>query len=473
LQPRFRRTLFGLALLIYVAGVALLAFWLPYRPAAVIPWTAESREFLVGFSPDGTRLAVGPRVLHHSVMDENGNLPLPDDSFHQWRVTGEHPVQLAIPADIDPHILVHYAIDPTARHLAWNYIDDPIWKPAIGHRGPRNWGWSRLSPDEQFALSPQNDLTTDIIDWRSGKRLFKIPVTSGEFVFCDNTIVAASMLSDWRAANRRVQISRWDLISGRNLSSTDLSCQIEIEDIPSYPAGSHLSPNGRWLTEERGPHYPDTSPTTGVILWDAWSGHQRLTVPFVRHCAFTRHGQTLVTIHNNDEAKGTPRLRLFDLDSGATSSFLPSRADPDGDFFLLPSIAVSPDGNLIAAADHQGYGSSLQNWPKVTAWLESIGIPLQGYSSEAVLIDAEHLRELARLPHGPEFCYPEVHDMEPQMTFSPDGRRLAVLGADAIRIWDLPPRRSWGSIFSLPLIPALPTALMGLWRRRTRELLAK
>src|SRR5205085_12354831 len=62
---------------------------------------------------------------------------------------------------------------------------------------------------------------------------------------------------------------------------------------------------------------------------------------------------------------------------------------------------------------------------------------------------------------------PDPANARKRIAFSPDSSRLATVGDDDIvRIWDLPPPRSWGLILVLPLIPAAPLALFGIWRRR-------
>jgi WD40 repeat protein len=100
-----------------------------------------------------------------------------------------------------------------------------------------------------------------------------------------------------------------------------------------------------------------------------------------------------------------------------------------------------------------------------------LGFDIESERREVAVFDLTSCRELISLPHGPGNIYANgyyMQSVEPSMVFSPDSHRLAVLGDDAIRIWDVPPRRSWRLIFSLPLIPVLPIALLGLWRRRRR-----
>jgi hypothetical protein len=63
-----------------------------------------------------------------------------------------------------------------------------------------------------------------------------------------------------------------------------------------------------------------------------------------------------------------------------------------------------------------------------------------------------------------------MSDEEPRIAFSPDGRRLAVLSDDAIRIWDLPICKPWGLILSLAAIPPAAIALLILAGRGLRRL---
>src|SRR5262245_3938035 len=126
LARHLRRPAVLLAVL-YLAGAALLAWLLPYQPAMVLP-RADGRQFLIGFSPDGQRLAVGPCVSHHSLGGSDG-LWLPDDPFPIWDLTpGRQPSRVAVPTDIEPQVLVALAVSPSSRPFVWPYLDDADWR---------------------------------------------------------------------------------------------------------------------------------------------------------------------------------------------------------------------------------------------------------------------------------------------------------------------------------------------------------
>jgi hypothetical protein len=136
----------------------------------------------------------------------------------------------------------------------------------------------------------------------------------------------------------------------------------------------------------------------------------------------------------------------------------------------VPVVVASPDGQLLAVGVPDPSPHPLARWPRLTDWLERIGLGVRTDQSFAALIDAANGCELARLPVGPAawFEAPELSDEEPTMAFSPDGRRLAVLGDDMIRVWDLPLRRPWGFILGFAAIPPAALGLLLIVIRRLR-----
>src|SRR5262249_47300603 len=161
----------------------------------------------------------------------------------------------------------------------------PNWKPALGHPNSKARGWSQISPDMKLALRRQNDSPTQVFDWQSGRLLFTIPIKDGEFVFCNDTIIAASILSDWREPNPRIQISHWDANTGRELSSLEIHSQTQMEGLPATLGKLLLSENGHWLVEDR---WSVTS-SEGVVLWNTSNGKQKLVIPFTQFGMFARH----------------------------------------------------------------------------------------------------------------------------------------------------------------------------------------
>ncbi len=150
---------------------------------------------------------------------------------------------------------------------------------------------------------------------------------------------------------------------------------------------------------------------------------------------------------------------------------LPGRSDPD-DAGDVPVVVPHPDGRLLAVGVYDSRPHPFARWPELVDWLDRHGLDLHPSPSHVVLIDAADGSEVDRLLHGPSpwtWYAPEVFDAQPAMAFSPDGRRLAVLGDDAIRIWDLPLRRSWGLILALAAGPPAAAGVVLLAARLLRR----
>jgi hypothetical protein len=149
---------------------------------------------------------------------------------------------------------------------------------------------------------------------------------------------------------------------------------------------------------------------------------------------------------------------LLDLDCRA-NRFV-NLADSDTEIWRVHPQSGGP---LVAVLLSRWHSPPWSNWPRVATWLQSLGIRPDRSESDIALIDVtsgnveSYLSDL----NG------ESGVDEMQIAFSPDGKRLAVLAGDAIRIWQLPIRRPWWLVVSLPLIPAGALLYWGV-RRSTR-----
>jgi WD40 repeat protein len=171
-----------------------------------------------------------------------------------------------------------------------------------------------------------------------------------------------------------------------------------------------LSADGKTLITVR----PDFDPTgkvamfgtggTGTLtIWDAATGKQRSRrkEPNPRHSdVFSADGRWMAVEGGavNDTVTGELRLRLK-ADHGVGSPF--------GDAF-----AFSPDGALVAGVLWENTVNGIQHRTEsrgIQVWELATGAPV------------------ARIPTK-EFC---------RYAFSPDGRTLATVGADAIQLWEV------------------------------------
>jgi hypothetical protein len=128
---QFRRPTLILAAL-YLAFVGLLCGLLPYQPAMIVP-RGDFHQMLIGFSPDGRRLATGPRISHLSIVNLNGGPPLPDDPFQFWSVTsGPAPTRIEVTSDLEDQVLLAFARNPAGRRFFWPYVDDLEFRHRLG-----------------------------------------------------------------------------------------------------------------------------------------------------------------------------------------------------------------------------------------------------------------------------------------------------------------------------------------------------
>jgi WD40 repeat protein len=481
---QFRRPVVTLATL-YLSGVGILAAVLPYRPARVVP-RGDFHQMLVGFSPDGRRLATGPRLSHLSVVNPRRGSGLPDDDpFEIWDVAGPLPVRVALSSRTDDDdFLFAFGRNPEGRRFFWRFVDDPAFRRIVS--SPALWGadaheleWRgrlptintagcQYSPDGRFAALFEPGLSAGIVvEWPTGRPLIRLPAMTQSVAFLPDgrTVVSAQINFSEPDQQAHYQVSRADLSTGRTTAVAKWDPAAKANG-GLTPWSLLLSPDGRWLIDLWEPRASGKT-DSGVVVWDATNGEKHLSLSSAQYGKLARNGRTLAAVYDT-LGQGDPRLMLFDLETGATCG---SCINDSGSEERTPEVYVNPDGEILAVTIPDPHQHPLESWPKLRGWLERAGIRLSPSESLVVLVQSSDGRDLARLPLGPShlFNLGEHADAEPAIAFSPGGRRLAVLADDAIRIWDLPIRRPWALILSCATIPPVAFGLLVITIRRWRS----
>jgi WD40 repeat protein len=476
---RFSHSALIIAIVLYAAGAIALAWWMPYRPAMTISRPSQC-NMLIGFSPDGRRIAAGPEWTGISTGDRIAGVPLSNDPFWVWDLTQGYPLRVGPITGLEPQVLLALAVNPTSRpSMWWRFVDDSNWRTRFLEANP--WRVEKENPEWRSQLPTLNGKASyfsqngelvvldsrvgkdgsEVISWTTNQRLFQLPEFLMSVVFLPDgeSVIATSL----RPVNSHSQpqhfVGRWNLKTGCQEALTTWTDASLVDDY-QLPRTREISITGRWILETQQPG----GFQNGLVVRDMVRGVAKFADESAEWFVFVDGDRFLVTTHSDPNGARPPSLRFLDLESGKWKALL--LEDRSGS----PFVAAQKNGCLVAASIEHYRSSPLDNWPQLASWLWSWGLDLQLSQVEVVVADASTGDAIAYLPHGPKANGVNagyVESIQPTMAFSPDGKRLAVLADDAIRIWDLPPPRSWGLILSMPLIPAA-LFLVVVARRRCR-----
>jgi WD40 repeat protein len=427
-KMRRRLSLFWTCLIAFMlAAFATLWWWLPFQPRCIID--AESDSYLLGFSPDGTML------LTQRIDDPH------------WHFTG--PIQL-------------WSVATQQQCASFMGTGDVLF--------PVRWG-----SDGNSLLATRRDAgRLQVFDVATGRECANVSGESG-WIFPGGRTLGFNT-GAWGTTS----VKLWDMPMNREIGtygvgrplaiSSDGKRLVTAHSLPGNPQPEELFlwdvPSGRLLarlgtTAFFNPGDPFFSPDsqflavgTGgqqprVYLYDAATG-QEVDKLSARQPQFTPQGHTLVTLHSigyvafRDAAKGR-ELHNCQIASGLS----------------VDNVQISPDGRVLAGGvsdTRPGFYVRWARWP----WLPQLMYQLERERSNRPslrLWDAATGGELASLPAAR--C----------REFSPDGKLFATKRTDEskIRVWDVPPRRSWGlfALLSSSLVMAMAT--LAQWRQRPKR----
>jgi WD40 repeat protein len=192
-----------------------------------------------------------------------------------------------------------------------------------------------------------------------------------------------------------------------------------------------FSPDGKTLAAKASPGGRQST----IRLWDVVTGAERATFkkPLIQdgHFAFSPDGKTLALLDD------TSRLCLCDTATGAELRSVRAEAEGGG-------LAFAPDGKSVAATDRWGTvtlweTATLKQFatlkPSRASWLITGGLTYSpdgrllavAAEEDLVLWDVAGQKERKRLPER------NVR----RLAFTPDGKTLACAGEFEIRLWDV------------------------------------
>jgi WD40 repeat protein len=441
---------------------------------------AESRKplghlgpvYAVAFSPDGKRLASA---------GSNGNLKI-------WDVAGQQVIQSVTS---NTGAVLGLAFSPDGRYLAYGGGDATarVWDVETGverfvFRGHVAAVESvQFSPDGQrlVSASPSGG---DVKVWdltrhpeygtfarTRGQRegivkvrdlLGRADVAASEQTYPDIEALAFSPGGD-RLVSVTVEgrVQTWDAATGVLVGQLSVPLSGELVS-PAVLAA--LSPGGEYLAAPAGDgKNPGGWEGSRVVkVWDTASGAEVAalaghTQP-VFCVRFSDDGKKLVSCGGDvKDSAGAHEVRVWDMPSGKLLATLPGRGQVHG-------AALSPDGRWLALARHDG-GVALVEWARprrtvlVPAHEGAVGavafspVALPGppgkrpkgprwlLASAGVKDQKVHLWDLSGLNEKPLKLPTSAHPLAAppylcDLAFSPDGRRLAGVSRDVVKMWD-------------------------------------
>jgi WD40 repeat protein len=426
------------------------------------PWSEVSR---VTLSPDGARLAIAVRNSTVQVWEVASGRqlatfrahPIPDHQKYRVetimfnadgsRLAVDGTVWDAVRGQrlfsIQTEKLRTVAFAPDGKRLAYAGGDGTLclWDARTGkqlHNLKAEVDWRpEFSRDGTRLAAISEDGTLNLWDVASGQRLQTRNIGRvGSMTLSPD----GSRLATTDSSNQTVSL--WDLTGGGQPRTWRHTAQIH--GVVFSPDGSRLAAVGRdgavrvWRAAGGPVHIlrghtgqvfgalfsPDGSRLASVgrygtvRLWDAAGGRELLTLDAKDvQLAFNQDGTSLVTAGR----EGT--VRVWETANGRQRLTLAGHPDRS----RAPSVALSPDGTLLATAG--GGMVWLRDVASGRQWL-ALNDPTNTVSDMVFYPDGWRISFLLRILLR--------YATASTMAFSPDNTRLAVVGKDgAVRIWEL------------------------------------
>ena len=376
--------------------------WQLTRSSAILTLTNRPlRGFAVGFSPDGSRLAVGwmdgqvdlwdvpGRRLIRTLTDHRSVRALTKRVYtHQGRLAFS-PVRTLLAATAQPQVVALYDLDSGTESIVWRAPDDGVWDVrdlAFSHDGSKLVIYAGSTPELGDAVWVVNV---------SDARIESHHPTgfAGEQHFG-----AARLSPDHRhlylphsehALIDRYRIRCIDLGTGRELWQTEPRRDVGVTTLD-------ISPDGLVLASGSG--YED--PT--IRIWDAATGQLRRELEghtgWVGDVSFSRDGRRLIS------AAADQSIRFWETNNWTETKVLRGHTDE------VHAVAISEPAQLVASAGKDG---------NILLWQEDGKSAADGYSrlpenlgvKEVLPLDDSRLLLLP--PGKPPECFDLRRDSRP------------------------------------------------------------
>ena len=361
----------------------------------------------------------------------------------------------------------------------WQWIQPPQPRLVLENLGKR--AWTYFSPDGKTLAIISGEFSLDLWDIHTGQKKINLYQNQNDYprtvAFSpDGRTLAGGFLE------RKIRL--WEVASGRELATYENQHWYTASYLTFSPQGTlrtvrgvlndyvlcnvaenkivaRLALEGEWDRV-----FPGGGSTTLVLIkgdvvkvWDLATAtlSSQCQIPRIWHFSpleITPHHRYGIGIRGGGWE--TPEVFVFDLATGEKQKFKSEHST------YSRGAAMAPDGQTVAL----GWSGFLKLpwWNWFQEWLGKQEDPY------GVVLAPQYHVALHAFPSGEELL---VLKNCTSPIFAPDGKTLAVIGADgtSLQLWDLPIRKPIGKILGLAGLAAVATLLVfqGLgWLRRRR-----
>jgi dipeptidyl aminopeptidase/acylaminoacyl peptidase len=445
LLPRTPRGTWQLAGAVWLAGVGVLWWALPYRPRAA--WPTEEPAVLHGFIP-GTAVVLtsspwspGVGAPPSWILETLVARDAATGEVREWFPDGER-LTLVDPGVDGKHVLIGRVVDGRARLFLHDAADGKvIAKLPPGGPGAEN-EFAAFCPDgRQIVYSDRTDgqPVLRVLDLVTRQEIAATTVGGERAVWSPD----GRKLAYGSNIARGVWVLRlWDLAAG-NTHTLDSSPMEK-----RTPKRMAFSPDGQTIVAELWPIL-ETSETgyIQVVGWDVASGRERWR-RVAGDASFFANLEWFATYDGWDSDRKSLFHRRDYVTGGELDLILPSGS---GDHLFRP------DGRLLLGTVRYSHripdlltenvlGRSPDELKRPLIWEVSSGKPRFS------------------LPLAIKGCV----EIKWRSAWSADGTLLAIAGEDALAVWDMPPRKPLSWFAAGLVLFALPPLVVAC--RRVRQL---